>query len=260
MSSPVTDLPAPVAIPPLDRRSALFLDIDGTLTEIVQDPRGVSFTPDLIAMLQRLGEHLDGALALISGRGIADIDALFAPHRFPAGGQHGLEWRFPGGAVEEKPIDHAALATMHEALTRFVAAHPGAILERKSLSLSLHFRRVPEVQDAARAAVEQAMARYGDAFHIQGGLLVYEIKPRGASKGSVIESFMKRAPFAGRHPVFAGDDLGDEPGFVSVNALGGTTIVVGARTPSAARHRLPSVAATWQWLADALGEPNPRKT
>lgn len=240
--------PAPLIDLPLDRRWALFLDFDGTLVDIAPRPDAVRVADGLADLLAGLRDGLGGALALVSGRPIAELDRFLAPAVLPAGGQHGLEWRDVAGIHREVEIDRAALAEIRAELAAFAGEAPGTRLEAKSMSVALHYRQAPEFEAPARAIVERLARHYAERFHVQAGKMVLEIKPRGADKGTVVERFLAAPPFYGRVPVYVGDDLTDEHGFVTVDGLGGIAIQVGTREPTAARWRTHDVADLHRWL------------
>jgi trehalose 6-phosphate phosphatase len=226
---------------------AIFLDIDGTVLEHAERPDAVRADPALGRLLAGLAEVTGGALALISGRPVAELDALFAPLRLPVAGQHGIERRDARGTVHRhafslEPLRRAALE-----LAEFAAHRPGLLLEDKVLSLALHYRLAPEHAESAREAVNRALVALGPGFEMQSGKLVFEIKPGGRDKGTAIEEFMTEAPFAGRLPVFIGDDATDEYGFAIVNRRGGHSIKVGPGA-TIARWSLSSAAAVRRWL------------
>ncbi|HEX6998787.1 MAG TPA: trehalose-phosphatase [Gammaproteobacteria bacterium] len=233
--------------PPWPARPALFLDFDGTLLEIAEEPSRVRPSPRLRALLPELVPATGGAVALISGRMIAEIDRLLDPHRFPVAGIHGLERRDAAGRRSAAQPSPAAFAAVREALLPFVERHPGLLLEDKRHALALHFRRRPDLAGEVRAAVAALDARLPDELEVLPGRMVFEIKPRAASKGRAIESFMREPPFRGRTPVFLGDDVTDESGFAAVNALGGVSVKVG-RGETAAGWRLADVEAVLDWL------------
>lgn len=234
--------------PAFSRDWAFFLDVDGTLLEHAERPDAVRTDPALGRLLAGLHEAAGGALALISGRPVAEMDALFAPLRLPAAGQHGVERRDARGKVHRHALPAELLRRAARRLGEFAARHAGMLLENKGHSLALHFRLVPELSGAARAAVAEALAELGPEFEMQAGKLVFEIKPSGRDKGTAIEEFMREPPFRGRTPVFIGDDLTDEYGFGIVNRLGGHAIKVGEGR-SAAPWRLADAAAVRSWLA-----------
>lgn len=232
--------------PPLPEDAALFLDVDGTLVGIAPTPEAVRVEAGLIATLDALHRRIP--VALISGRRLADVDALFAPLRLPAAGTHGNERRRADGSIER----HAAsdlVEALRAPLEDFVAAHPGARLEDKEVSLALHWRLAPEAEPEALRLVEELVSgRPG--LRLVRGKMVAEIAPSGHDKGAAIAAFLREPPFAGRRPVFVGDDVTDEDGFATVERLGGITILVGDR-PSGARWRLESVEGVHAWLAEA---------
>jgi trehalose 6-phosphate phosphatase len=192
-------------------------------------------------------ERLAGALALVSGRNLADLDRLFFPLRLPAAGAHGAERRTAAGRVDVRH-DAAALIPALSLLEAWVGAHPGTLLEDKQGSLALHYRAAPELEAAARVAAAAAVSRVGPEFHVQEGKKVLEIKPTAVSKGAAIAQFMTERPFAGRRPVFVGDDLVDEDGFTVVNRLGGHSVAVGVERPTNARWRVADEGHVLRWL------------
>lgn len=226
---------------------ALFLDVDGTILEIAATPDAVRVPAQAVTAIAAAYRRLSGAVALVSGRSISDLDRLFAPLELPAAGSHGAQRRTAAGRVSGRH-DAAALAPARERLARWTQAHVGALLEDKRDSLALHYRNVPQLEREARLAVAEAAAAAGPAFHVQEGKMVLEIKARGTSKGRAIEEFMEEAPFKGRRPVFIGDDLTDEAGFEAVNRLGGHSIAVGIERPTRARWRLRDAPDVLCWL------------
>ena len=226
---------------------ALFLDVDGTILEIAATPDEVEVPAQALAAIAAAYDRLSGAVALVSGRSIPDLDRLFAPLTLPAAGSHGAQRRTAAGFVSGRD-DALRLAPARALLTRWVMARPGALLEDKEDSLALHYRNVPHLEPDARRAVSEAVAAVGPAFHVQEGKMVLEIKASATSKGRAIEEFMTEAPFKGRRPVFLGDDLTDEAGFEAVNRLGGYSIAVGAVRPTRARWRLRDARQVLCWL------------
>jgi trehalose 6-phosphate phosphatase len=200
-----------------------------------------------ISALTNARMRLGGAVALVSGRDLADLDRMFAPLRFAAAGAHGAQRRASDGQVHTRP-DAAPLAPAEALLTRWAVSHAGILLERKQGSLALHYRNVPWLEPAAHVVVAAAAAALGPAFHVQPGKKVFEIKSTAVGKGRAIAEFMEELPFAGRQPVYIGDDLGDEDGFDVVNALGGYSIAVGAERATNARWRLDNEKQVLRWL------------
>jgi trehalose 6-phosphate synthase len=236
--------------------AALFLDVDGTLVAIAATPEAVRVEPGVRRSLEALRGVLP--VALISGRRLADIDAMFGPAAFPAAGTHGNERRRADGVVERAAAEHL-VAEVRQALADYAAAHPGMRLEDKDVSLALHWRLAPEMEAEAIAFAERLAATH-PRLRLVRGKMVAELAPRGHDKGEAIAAFLAEPPFAGRRPVFIGDDVTDEDGFAAVERAGGVTILVGAR-PSRARWRLPSVGAVHDFLAEAasrLAQQQPR--
>lgn len=227
---------------------ALFLDVDGTLLEIAETPQSVRVSESLKQLLIKVSVHLDGAVALVSGRSIQDLDRLFAPLRPCAAGQHGCERRDAFGCTTRCFIDPALLDAARIELDTFVGLHSGLLLEDKGHSLALHFRRAPELGAAAHELMTALCAQLGPQFTLQAGKCVYEIRSAARSKGTAIAEFMEERPFRGRTPVFIGDDVTDEDGFGVVNELGGLSIRVGASAPTKAQQQLRDVRAVLQWL------------
>jgi trehalose 6-phosphate phosphatase len=234
-------------VPAFSPNWAIFLDMDGTLLEHVERPDAVRADAALGKLLVELQEATGGALALISGRPIAVLDVLFAPLRLAVAGQHGIERRGADRIMHRHTFPLEPLRRATRQLGEFAARHAGLLLEDKGHSLALHFRLAPELAGAAREAVANALSTLGPDFEMQAGKLVFEIKPGGRDKGTAIEAFMAEAPFAGRLPVFVGDDASDEYGFANVNRMGGHAIKVGPG-PSNARWRVADAAAVRKWL------------
>ena len=227
---------------------AVFLDFDGTLVDLAPQPDAIEVPPDLPALLSRLRDDLGGALAVVSGRPIADLDRFLAPARLAAAGQHGLERRDAAGRHATAEIDRAVLSAIAAAMQGLAAAHPGVRVERKSLSVALHYREAPAAAEEARRLAEALGRAHAEAFDLQPGKMVFEMKPRGSDKGAAVAAFMAEAPFAGRRPLFAGDDLTDEHGFAAVSGFGGIAIQVGPREPHGARWKAAHPSEFRAWL------------
>ena len=235
------------APPPMADGIALFLDVDGALVEFVAVPDQVMVDAPLLTRLSSLHEHLGGALALVSGRSIAVLDLLFAPLRLPCAGLHGLQRRHGDVLDRVESVANEALARVRDAALAIAAKYDGTIVEDKGVALAFHWRAEPlAAADFEGLAATAVMELHG--YHLQRGDHVVELRPAGADKGSAIAAFMAEPPFAGRLPVFVGDDLTDEHGFEEVNLRGGYSILVGAREPSAACYALHDVAAVHRWL------------
>ena len=222
---------------------ALFLDFDGTLAEIAPTPDSVQVEAGLVAVLERLRDRLDGALAIVTGRPVSVIDGFLAPARLDAAGLHGVERRVggerSGGRAEDHPALRAQFALLHEAAESL----PQVLIEDKGAAVAVHWR-LADAQDARRAEalVVAAAAALGGRYRLQLGKAVGEIVPAQATKAHAIRAFLERAPYAGRRPVFLGDDRTDEIAFASVIEDGGVAIRVGAGETVASR-RLPDPAA-----------------
>jgi trehalose 6-phosphate phosphatase len=235
-------------LPPLSADWAIFLDVDGTLLEHAERPDAVHVGSAERRLLEALQRATDGALALISGRAIADLDRLFAPLKLPLAGQHGVERRDAAGRVHRHAFPADLLRRAAARIGAFAARHEGLLFEDKGHNLALHFRMAPQLAGEAQSALREAAAQLGGEFEVQEGKMVVELKPSGRDKGMAIEEFMHEPPFAGRTPVFIGDDLTDEYGFDVVNRLGGHSVKVGPGA-SAARHRITDAAAVRELLA-----------
>ncbi len=244
------------APPALDPAAALFIDVDGTLLEIAPRPELVQVPLGLPALLGRLAAERGGALAVVSGRRLADLDRLLHPWHGAAAGLHGAECRRADGSVmapPHRPADLAAAQALDRLRPRLreAAAHaPGVWLEDKGETLALHYRAAPERADEIRDLGGRLLQEAGDALRLIAGKMVVELQPRHHGKGAAIAAFLAEPPFRGRRPVFLGDDTTDEDGFLEVNRRDGLSIRVGPRAgATAARYALPSVAAARAWLA-----------
>ncbi len=231
-------------LPPWPSRPALFLDLDGTLLEIEDHPRLAAASARLSALLPALPAATDGAVALVSGRSIEDIDRILAPHAFVAAGVHGLQRRDAAGRLSAAADTIPSAA--RERVRAFAERHR-LLLEDKGMSLALHYRNRTELEAEVHAFVEALQAQLPSDVEVLLGHKVVEVKPSVMNKGDAIRAFMEEAPFRGRTPVFAGDDVTDELGFAAVNALGGVSVKVGEGT-TAARWRLHDVSAVLGWL------------
>jgi len=230
---------------------AFLLDVDGTLLEIAAAPDLVRVHPRLLRLVDGLHRASCGALALISGRSIADLDRLFAPLVLPAAGLHGAERRDARGVVHRRPDDLRLREACRE-IDAWCASRPGALVEDKGGAVALHYRRSPALETAARALLQGLLGRLGSDYVLQEGKFVLELRPSGFSKATAIRQFMSEAPFAGRRPLFVGDDITDEDGFAAVLELGGLAVVVGSGEGSRATHGLPDVPAVQEWLEGNL--------
>jgi trehalose 6-phosphate phosphatase len=245
----------PEALPLITADTALFLDFDGTLVEIASRPQDVLIPPRLGDTLAALHRQLGGALALVSGRRLLDLDSFLAPLQLPSAAEHGAQRRNATGRMSRTPaID---LRPVRQAAQALVAQYPVLMLEEKEMALSLHYRQAPELEALCRQVMRNALAGRPGLVLMQGKCVI-DLIPAGVSKGTAIAAFMSEAPFAGRVPVFTGDDVTDEDGFEQVLRMGGQAIKVGAG-PSLARLRCNSVADLAAWLeASAASLPPTR--
>jgi len=227
---------------------ALFLDFDGTLVDFAPRPDEVRPAPGLASVLGRAAEALGGALAVVTGRPIREIDHWLDASVAAVAGVHGAERRSVDGRVAASagaspPPGEAARARAR--LAAVADAHRGVVFEDKGCAFALHYRAAPERREACVDAVK---ALESPAFEVLGGAAVVELRSRGVHKGAAIAAFMAEPPFTGRTPVFAGDDVTDEDGFRTVNDMGGVSVLAGPDRPTGARHRLPDVGSVIAWL------------
>jgi trehalose 6-phosphate phosphatase len=235
-------IPAP---PPPSLDWCLFLDVDGTLVELTDSPFDAHASGDLTVLLRTVSERLGGALALVSGRSIAYLDALFAPLRLPSAGLHGVERRKATGDMQGASFDDSRLDTARAALATLVHDHPGTLLEDKGRTIGVHYRLAPQFEPVVREGVAAVTAALGARYHVQAGNMMLEIKPCGFNKGHAITAFLQESPFSGRTPVFAGDDLTDLDGFRAVEAAGGISIGVGDRVQGSSQLANPTAVRAW---------------
>ena len=235
---------------PLPRRDwALFLDFDGTLVSLAAHPDDVRVSPRLKTLLGDLATAFDGAVAVVSGRPLDQLERLLAPVSLPMAGIHGLEWRDADGTRHTAVDQPAQLAACRDALAAFVEARPGLYYEDKGVSLTLHYRGAPELAEACRAFFEAQHRALGETFELVPGKCVLELRPSGYHKGTAVARLLDETPaFQGRTPVFIGDDVTDEDAFRSVNARGGHSVRVGSRDETAATCYLESVQEVLTWL------------
>jgi len=223
-----------VAIPIDLEQSAILLDIDGTLLDIAPTPHEVYVSAELRTVLSRLARRLGGALGLISGRSLADIDYIFDPLQLPAVGGHGAEIRPAANAeicrMQVPPID----PQLKRRFAEIGQLDPGIIVEDKEYSIAIHYRLAQEFGGAVIKSVAAICDKYGgDGLSILPGKSVIEIKPRGFDKGSGLQQLMSLSPFAGRTPIFVGDDITDEAAFAMLPRFSGIGVSVGGIVPGA---------------------------
>jgi trehalose 6-phosphate phosphatase len=244
---PAPPVAAPPAALPLSE-CALFLDVDGTLVDFAAHPTAVTTDAQLRGLLQRLAWLNRGALALISSRSIAYLDALLAPLRLPMAGLNGFERRDADGLRFEQAVPNGRpLDAARELMTQLAEKDPRLLLEDKRLAIALHYRQVPRLEGTVVNEVQQIADVVG-GLQVRRGAMVVELGLFGASKASAIAGFMREPPFIGRRPVCVGDDSTDEPAFEWVNAAGGVSVGVNIKRTTAATTQLPSVSAARAWL------------
>ncbi|MEI4485325.1 trehalose-phosphatase [Frigidibacter sp. MR17.14] len=237
------DVPAPPRLDPA--RHALLLDFDGTLVEIAPRPDAILVPPALGPLLDALSRRLDGALAIVSGRSLAEIERFLPAFDGPVIGSHGAETRglprLPGGAG---PRD---LAALHARFAGFAAEHD-LLAEPKPHGAALHFRARPEAEPEVRAFVEAVLA--GEpGLELQPAKMAFELRPKGATKDAALAAVAHLPPLAGRLPVFLGDDATDEPAIAWAARAGGFGVKIGCGE-SVAAHRLSGPAEVLGWLAE----------
>jgi trehalose 6-phosphate phosphatase len=233
-------------LPPPSLEWCLFLDVDGTLIELSDTPLETFADGELKGLLGSVAERLGGAVALVSGRSVEYLDALFAPLRLPTAGLHGVERRKASGEMHGASFVDSQLNRARATLAALVQANPGTLLEDKGRTLAVHFRLAPHCESNVVDAVNAIAAQLGTNYHIQGGNMMLEIKPRGFSKAAAIKAFMQEPPFSGRKPVFVGDDLTDQAGFSTVEDQGGISIAVGERVHG--QYRIADTTGVRVWL------------
>ena len=237
---------------PLDPQSALFLDVDGTLIELAPRPELVRVPDGLPSLIIRLSAEREGALALISGRPLAQLDQLFQPWQGAAAGLHGLERRRADGILDcvVDGDSAAAIDSLRPKLAALAADGTGLTLEDKGGTLALHYRAAPQREPEVRTVVETLYREMASVLRLITGKMVVEFQPRSADKGRAIAAFLAEPPFLGRRPVFVGDDTTDEDGFAETRRRGGIAVRVGPfNGATAANYRLPTVKAVLAWLA-----------
>jgi trehalose 6-phosphate phosphatase len=234
--------------PPIPRANwALFLDIDGTLIEIAARPDAVVIPETLPALLHAIQERLGGALALVSGRRLDDIDRMMAPYRFPCAAEHGAILRFADGSARLQQDSFVVPERLREKLRQAAARWPGANVEEKTFNIVVHYRQAPSRGDEIHAFIQSLLV--GEDFEILPARMAFEIRHRALNKGAAVNAFMAEKPFASRVPVFVGDDVTDEDGFRAAETLSGIAVdvrVVFAGEPSDVRAWLGTFALQLQ--------------
>lgn len=244
ITTPDKDMPS---LPNNDRSWALFLDLDGTLVELVDHPDNIAVDDALRMRLETLTTLLDGAVAVISGRAIDDLDKHLTLPTLAMSGQHGAEWRDSQGNRHIARAHQKALEAVRQQVRAHVDRDDALYLEDKGASLALHYRHRPEAGDILNRELTALIDKYPEVLELHQGKFVFEIKGRGYDKGVALERFLATPPFTDRCPVFIGDDRTDEDGFRTVNAHQGLAIKVGTGE-SIAGSRLTDPEAVHEWL------------
>lgn len=247
----VTHIAAP---PPARREWAYFLDFDGTLLDLAPTPDAIVVDAALPVLLDDLRCACGGAVALVSGRALGDLESRLALPALIKAGQHGLERRDVAGLLHRHATPQQAKQAIRQALLPFIAAHPALLLEDKGLTLALHYRQAPELAAEIHSLLQQLVDEADHGLMVQRGKSVLEVRPAGIDKGTTLVDYLAEPPFRGRRPVFVGDDRSDEHAFELVNERSGISVGVGPGTLNA-RYSLPGVAAVRAWLAGLTSHP-----
>ncbi len=249
---PEADWPATTA------ETAFLFDLDGTLVEIAPLPDDIVAPAGLEEALAALVRLTGGAVGIVSGRRIARLERLLPSFDGPLAGVHGLEIRLggSGSAVATEPGGGDGLELMRAALASWIHEHPGLTIEDKGLAIAIHFRARPDQAEAVDAFAEAVLARAPD-LRIQRGKMVVEVRAKGPGKGDAVAAMMALPAFAGRKPLFFGDDVTDEDGFAEAAARGGAGIYVGdLARPTLASFQLPDPSAVLSLIREIVDQPH----
>ena len=240
---------------------ALFLDADGVLLELVSRPNLVAPSAATLDALATCRDALGGALALVSGRRVEDLRTIFAPLDLACAGLHGLERGLPGAPVEDIGPADGGMRRAVAAAKAFAAGHPGVLVEDKGRTVAVHTRQARQHAAAVAHFADELVRDLGPDYGVLAGKDVHEVKPTAVNKGHAIAGLLALPPFAGRRPVFAGDDVTDEAGFATVNERDGISIRVGApAAATAARWHCADVTSMIRWLASVPTRLNATST
>lgn len=234
-------------LPEPQARWAYFFDIDGTLADIEVVPEDVQIATDVRATIDWLYDITGGAVALVSGRSVADIDHHFPGCRMPLSGQHGVERRDADGTYHSNTVDTRLLDRARATLAGPVSRHEGLILEDKGFSLALHYRQRPSLAAYCHRLMRSVQSDIGNDFVVQRGKRVVELKPAFADKGVAMRQLMTLSAFEKRVPVFVGDDVTDENGFAAANQMGGSSVKIG-QGKTVATWRLRDITELMTWI------------
>lgn len=239
--------PIPVTPP---GKHAFFFDVDGTLAPLQPTPELVTVSAEVCNNLQLLFQKSGGAVAIISGRPLIQIDQLLSPVLLPAAGVHGAERRDNNGMINRMMPGAELLTEAEQQLKQGISGLPGVRLEKKGIAFALHYRQAKQFAEQTEALARTVVSQIPELTLVSGKCVV-ELKPSNIDKGKAIAQFMHSAPFHGRIPVFLGDDLTDERGFSVVNNMGGISVKIG-KGKSQAKFRLENTAEVHQWIASIL--------
>lgn len=242
----LSDLPAP-PLAHLDGAS-LFLDFDGTLTEIADTPDGIAIDPRLMPLLMHLHDRLAGRMAIITGRSVTSLRSMLGDLSLPVVGSHGIEFALNSSEVDSVARP-AELDTVLAELRNFASGRPGLFIEDKPFGVGLHYRGAPRLAQECEA--EAVRLVQGTSLDLLAGKMIYEIRVGSCDKGTAVRRLMHMAPFDTGNPLFIGDDTTDEHGFAVATELEGQAIIVGDRRPTLAGHALADVNAVLDWLSRA---------
>lgn len=231
------------------RKWALFLDFDGTLVELAATPEAIRVPPGLPSLLRGLSNYFTGAVAVITGRSLANLDRHLG-FSLPAAGQHGAELRLQSSAAPTN-LSAPALDALRQRVGELAAAWPRLVVEDKGATLAVHYRAVPEAGEQVNAVLTQMAQASAQTLEVVMGKSVCEVRPVGANKGAALDAFLHEPPFSGRRPLMLGDDVTDEAGFAVALWAGGSAIKVG-EGESCAPWRVPAPTAVRAWLSAAL--------
>lgn len=224
---------------------ALFLDVDGTLLDLAESPNDVIVPEGLRAALQRASAALGGALALVSGRPVEDLDTLFHPLVLPAAGVHGLELRIADTDLPSRlfpPLSVRCRSSLAAAAVGF----PGVLVEDKDEAIAIHYRREPQARDELKRRIDEVLRDPEcSQLVVRPGKMVWEVRRGGVDKGDAVDAFMEHLPFAGRIPVFIGDDDTDTDGFAAAQRLGGIAVPVGPPVADGPSFAVPADVRLW---------------
>lgn len=251
----------PIPLPSMNLRElAILLDVDGTILDIASTPGGVRVPESLRQTLAQLSRKTGGALALVSGRSLGDLDLLFAPLRLPAVGGHGAELRASANGAAEAARSQPLDGRLRDRLAGIADSAPGVLVEDKGYAMAVHYRLAPDQERSVKRAVATIRADWpGDSIEVLPGKSVLEIKAAGFNKGAAIRTLMQHKPFAGRRPIFIGDDTTDETAFAMLPEFDGIGYSVGREVPGTSYcFAAPSEVRHWlQRLSDGDGSARP---